>query len=160
MNNYAEIKKIIENTLINGGFIFESVDIIERNHMGPVFVIKSVDSGILIGPQGENLRSLNFLLKRMVSNTLKLESDPIFSIDVNDYRDATLRQLEHKAKMMADRAISFKTTVELEPMSSYERMFVHALFTDNQNIKTESVGMGKERHLTIKYIETVPEEIF
>jgi spoIIIJ-associated protein len=160
MNNYAEIKKIIEDTLANGGFIYESVEIVERNHMGPVFVIKSTDSGMLIGPQGETLRSLNFLLKRMVTNVLKLETDPIFSIDINDYRDATLRQLEHKAKMMADRAVSFKTTVELEPMSSYERMFVHALFTDNPNIKTESVGMGKDRHLTIKYVETIPEESF
>ena len=160
MNNYAEIKKIIEETLLNGGFVYESVEIVERNHMGPVFVIKSADSGMLIGPQGETLRSLNFLLKRMVTSTLKLESDPVFSIDINDYRDATLRQLEHKAKMMADRAVSFKTTVELEPMSSYERMFVHALFTDNPNIKTESVGMGKERHLTIRYVEAPVEETF
>ena len=40
MNNYAEIKKIIEDTLTNGGFIYESVEIVEKNHMGPVFVIK------------------------------------------------------------------------------------------------------------------------
>ena len=84
----------------------------------------------------------------------------IDAIDINDYRDATLRQLEHKAKMMADRAVSFKTTVELEPMSSYERMFVHALFTDNQNIKTESIGEGKERHLTLKFVESPIEENF
>lgn len=160
MENYAEIKKIIEETLTNGGFIYESVEIVERNHMGPVFVIKSSDSGMLIGPLGENLKSLNFILKRMVTNILKLDKDPIFSVDVNDYRDATLRQLEHKAKMMADRAVSFKTTVELDPMSSYERMFVHALFTDNPNIKTESVGEGKERRLTIKYVEVIPEESF
>lgn len=160
MENYAEIKKIIEETLTNGGFVYESVEIVERNHMGPVFVIKSADSGVLIGPMGENLKSLNFLLKRMVTNVLKLDKDPIFSIDVNDYRDATLRQLEHKAKMMADRAVSFKTTVELEPMSSYERMFVHALFTDNPNIKTESIGEGKERRLTLKYVEVIPEESF
>jgi spoIIIJ-associated protein len=160
MNNYAEIKKIIEETLTNGGFIYESVEIVEKNHMGPVFVIKSADSGMLIGPQGETLRSLNFLLKRIVSNVLKLEADPIFSVDINDYRDATLRQLEHKAKMMADRAVSFKTTVELEPMSSYERMYVHALFTDNPNIKTESIGEGKERRLTIKWVEGPIEETF
>jgi spoIIIJ-associated protein len=160
MNNYTEIKKIIEETLINGGFVYESIDIVERNHMGPVFVIKSADSGMLIGPQGETLRSLNFLLKRMVTSTLKLETDPIFSVDINDYRDATLRQLEHKAKMMADRAVSFKTTVELEPMSSYERMFVHALFTDNPNIQTQSVGEGKERHLTLKWVEGPAEEVF
>jgi hypothetical protein len=39
-------------------------------------------------------------------------------------------------------------------------MFVHALFTDNPNIKTESIGMGKDRHLTIKWVETIPEESF
>ncbi len=160
MDNHTEIKRIIEDTLTNGGFVYDGIEIVERNHMGPVFVIKSTDSGMLIGPQGETLRSLNFLLKRIVTNVLKLETDPIFSVDINDYRDATLRQLEHKAKMMADRAVSFKTTVELEPMSSYERMFVHALFTDNPNIKTESVGMGKDRHLTIRYVETIPEESF
>ena len=160
MNNYAEIKKIIEDTLTNGGFVYEGVEIVERNHMGPVFVVKSKDSGMLIGPQGETLRSLNFLLKRIVTNTLKLEKDPIFSIDVNDYRDATLRQLEHKARMLADRAVSFKTTVELDPMSSYERMFVHALFTDNPNIKTESIGEGKERHLTLKWVDGPIEETF
>ena len=73
MNNYTEIKKIIEGILINGGFVYEDVEIVEKNHMGPVFVIKSTDSGMLIGPQGETLRSLNFLLKRMVSSTLKLD---------------------------------------------------------------------------------------
>ncbi len=160
MENHTEIKKIIEDILTKGGFIYDTIEVVERNHMGPVFVIKSSDSGMLIGPQGETLKSLNFLLKRMVANVLKLEKDPIFSVDINDYRDATLRQLEHKARMMADRAVSFKTTVELDSMSSYERMFVHALFTDNPNIKTESIGEGKDRRLTIKYVENVSEETF
>ena len=151
--NYAEIKKIIEDMLTAGGIAYDDVEIVEKNHIGPVFVIKSKDSGMLIGPQGETLRSLNFLLKRVVAHTLKMEKDPVFSIDINDYRDATLRQLEQKVKMLADRAISFKTTVELDPMSSYERMYVHALFTDNKNIKTQSVGEGKDRKVTLKYVE-------
>ena len=153
--NQAEIKKIIEETLISGGFVFDSVEIVEKNHIGPVFVIKTKDSGVLIGPQGETLRTLTFILKRVVAQKLKLEKDPIFSVDINDYRDATLRQLEHKARILADRAVSFKTTVELEPMSSYERMYVHSLFTDNPYIKTESVGEGKERHITLKFVEVV-----
>ena len=155
--NYAEIKKIIEDMLTAGGIAFDGVEIVEKNHIGPVFVIKSKDSGMLIGPQGETLRSLNFLLKRVVAHTLKMEKDPVFSIDINDYRDATLRQLEQKVRMLADRAVSFKTTVELDPMSSYERMYVHALFTDNPNIKTMSVGEGKDRRVTLKYVENVAE---
>ena len=106
---------------------------------------------------GENLRALNFILKRIVANQLKLEADPAFSIDINGYRDATLQQLEHKARMMADRAVSFRTTVELEPMSSYERMYVHSIFTNNPHIKTESVGQGRDRHITIKFVETTTD---
>ena len=155
--NYAEIKKIIEDMLTAGGIAYDAVEIVEKNHIGPVFVIKSKDSGMLIGPQGETLRALNFLLKRVVAHTLKMEKDPVFSIDINDYRDATLRQLEQKVRMLADRAVSFKTTVELDPMSSYERMYVHALFTDNPNIKTISVGEGKDRRVTLKYVEKVVE---
>ena len=157
--NHSDIKKIIEDTLTAGGFVFDTVEIVEKEHIGPVFVIRSKDSGMLIGPQGETLRSLNFLLKRITAQTLKLERDPMFSIDINDYRDATLRQLEHKARMMADRAVSFRTTVELEPMSSYERMYVHALFTNNPHIKTESTGEGKERRVTIKFVEVDSENI-
>ncbi|MEI6480587.1 MAG: R3H domain-containing nucleic acid-binding protein [bacterium] len=153
--NQTEIKKIIEEMLMSGGFVFDSVEIVEKNHIGPVFVIKTKDSGVLIGPQGETLRTLTFILKRVVAQKLKLEKDPIFSVDINDYRDATLRQLEHKARILADRAVSFKTTVELEPMSSYERMYVHSLFTDNPYIKTESVGEGKDRHITLKFVEGV-----
>lgn len=160
MNNHAEIKKIIEELLSSGGFVCDGVEIVEKDNMGPVFVIKSTDSGVLIGPQGETLKALSFLLKRVVTSVLKLETDPAFSIDINDYRGAVLRQLEHKAKMLADRAVSFKTTVELEPMSSYERMFVHSLFTGNPNIKTASVGEGKERHVTIKFVEGEVEEKF
>ena len=133
------------------------VEIVEKEHIGPVFTIKTPDSAMLIGPMGENLRALNFILKRIVANQLKLEADPAFSIDINGYRDATLQQLEHKARMMADRAVSFRTTVELEPMSSYERMYVHSIFTNNPHIKTESVGQGRDRHITIKFVETTTD---
>lgn len=151
--DHTEIKRIIEETLRAGDLNFDSIEITEKEHIGPVFTIKTKESGMLIGPEGETLRSLNFILKRLVGSKLKLEKDPMFSVDINDYRDATLRQLEHKARMIADRVISFKTTMELEPMSSYERMFVHSLFTNTPNIKTESTGFGKDRRVTIKFVE-------
>lgn len=149
----ADIQKSIEGFLEKGGFAYEAVECIERESMGPVFTIRSADSRFLIGPQGETLKTINFILKRIVQKQFSLDREPTFSVDVNDYREASLRQLEHKAKMMADRAISFRTTVELEPMSSYERLFVHALFSNHPTIKTESIGVGKDRRITLKFVE-------
>ncbi len=149
----VEIKTIIEDFLKIATLAYDEVELIERENIGPVFMIKSADSKMLIGREGENLRDLNLLLKKIVTKKLKLEKDPVFSVDVNQYREAVLSRLEHKARLMADRAVSFKTTVELEPMSSFERMYIHSLFAENPYIKTESVGVGKNRHLTLKYVD-------
>jgi predicted RNA-binding protein Jag len=56
---------------------------------------------------------------------------------------------------MSDRAKSFKIDVELDPMSSYERMIVHSYLEGVPEIKTESIGEGSSRRVVIKYIGAV-----
>ncbi|MEK7526803.1 MAG: R3H domain-containing nucleic acid-binding protein, partial [Patescibacteria group bacterium] len=58
-------------------------------------------------------------------------------------------------KIMAERARSFKTNMELEPMSPYERMIIHSALESLPDIKTESVGFGRGRKVVIKYVESV-----
>ena len=53
---------------------------------------------------------------------------------------------------MASRAKTFKRDIELEPMSSYERMIVHSTLADDTAVRTESDGEGKFRKVIIKYI--------
>ena len=76
-----------------------------------------------------------------------------FFVDVNGYQEATLENIKNVAKIMGDRARSFKTNVELDPMSSYERMVIHSFFQDAKDVKTESVGEGERRRVVIKYVE-------
>jgi spoIIIJ-associated protein len=40
-------------------------------------------------------------------------------------------------------------------MSSDERKVVHQYLSEFPNIKTESEGMGRDRHIVIKYVEEV-----
>jgi len=42
----------------------------------------------------------------------------------------------------------------MSPMSPYERMIVHSIFTNVKDIKTESLGEGKGRRVVIKYVAT------
>ncbi len=112
--------------------------------------ITSNDSKELIGPHGEHLRALNTLAKRMVETTHG-EDAAGFLIDVNDYHETQLERVRASARMLAQRARLCKQDVELPPQSAYERLVIHELFAEDPEIKTESAGEGKFRHVVLKY---------
>lgn len=112
--------------------------------------VSSADSANLIGPNGEHLKALNMIARRLIEAKHGDEAAS-FLIDVNDYHEASLEKVRQSARMLAQRARLFKHDVELEPMSAYERLVVHELFADDPEIKTESAGEGKMRHIVLKY---------
>lgn len=117
------------------------------------FLISTPDSSILIGEHGARLLALNHLMKRMVERNTK-DGEPVsFFVDVNDYQKKRIDEIRAKANMLAERARYFKSSVEMDPMSSYERMIVHAEFTETPDISTDSTGFGKERRVIIRYSE-------
>lgn len=117
------------------------------------FLISTPDSSILIGEQGARLLALNHLMKRMVERHTKDGEQISFFVDVNDYQKKRIDEIRAKANMLAERARYFKSSVEMDPMSSYERMIVHAEFTETPDISTDSTGFGKERRVIIRYTE-------
>lgn len=117
------------------------------------FVVITPESSILIGEEGARILALNHLMKRIVEK--KFPGEKIsFMIDVNDYQKKHIEDIRTKAHMLAERARYFKSSVEMDPMSSYERMIVHAEFTMSPDMTTSSLGIGKERHVVLKYSET------
>ncbi|MEK7118795.1 MAG: R3H domain-containing nucleic acid-binding protein [Patescibacteria group bacterium] len=116
------------------------------------FVVSTPDGAILIGERGDRLLALNHLVKRIAERELGDENVP-FLIDINDYQKKRIDDIRTKARILAERARYFKSSVEMDPMSSYERMIVHAEFTDTPDIATESAGYGKDRHVILKYTE-------
>lgn len=115
-----------------------------------VVSIRSPDSKRLIGPHGEHLRSLNTIARRLVE-AKHGEEAANFLIDVNGYHEERMEVVRTNAKMLAQRARLFKHDVEMSPMSPYERLVVHELFAEDPEIKTESAGEGKFRHIVLKY---------
>lgn len=116
------------------------------------FEVRTPDSAILIGERGARLLALNHLVKRIAERELKDEELQFF-IDVNDYQKKRIDDIRTKAHMLAERARYFKSSVEMDPMSSYERMIIHAQFTEVSDITTESLGQGKDRRVVLKYTE-------
>lgn len=112
-----------------------------------VLNIQGQDLGILIGRRGETLNALQYVTRLIVSRELQQRTS--FMVDVEGYktrREETLRSL---AQRMASRAKSQGRTMALEPMPPNERRIIHLALRGDRSVKTESVGTGDRRKVTI-----------
>lgn len=142
-----KIKEIVENLLAKMG-VFGEVSILETAD-NTQFQVRTQEAGLLIGEGGENLISLNHLLKRIVEAKIGKISSP-FSIDVNDYQKQRTEEIKDLARLSAQRVRYFKKEIELRPMSSYERRIVHAILTEYPDIITKSTGEEPNRKVVIR----------
>lgn len=147
----ASLKSLVADTLKLLGYEAESIEV-TTGHRTRV-AITSPDSKILIGPHGDHLRAINTIVKRVVEHSHG-EQAANFLIDINNYHEAQMERIRQNARMLAQRARLFKHDVELPPQSAYERLVVHELFAEDPEIKTESAGEGKFRHVVLKYRST------
>lgn len=148
------IKDIIEDMLRTGGFSYEEVVLHAPEYEEMVwYQIKSNDSKALIGHNGEILSALNHMVKKLAEKKKKEEVKLIdFFVDVNDYQKKRVDALKTVAHMMAERARFFKSAVDVDPMTAFERKIVHSYLASQPDVVTESVGVGPGRHIVIKYV--------
>ena len=116
---------------------------------GPIFEIEGDDSGLLIGRRGETLKSLQFLVKFIVSR--RLEARCNLMVDVEGYQERRYQTLMDLAQRVAQRVINSGRSVTLEPMPSDERRIVHLALSDHPKVTTESIGVGQDRQVVVGY---------
>ncbi len=124
--------------------------------------LETPQSEYLIGVHGETLASLTYLFRKIVEKKMPEASVRTISIDVNGYRRRRTETLRGVAKMLAERARTFRHDVEMEPLPPYDRLIIHSFFENHPWISTESKGEGRDRHVVLKYIkkEEAPAEKF
>lgn len=153
MSNQIEIIKLLLEEMMEKMSIKANIEILENNE-STQFVIKTEESGILIGENGQNFVALNHVIKRITDKKFKDDEKFYFSIDVNDYQLKKIEELKNLARMTAQRVRYFKKEIAMEPMTSYERRIIHATLTEYPDIITESAGEGFNRKVVIKpYLE-------
>ena len=114
---------------------------------GPVFEIEGDDSGLLIGRKGETLRSLQFLVRYLVSK--KTGQRAHLSLDVEGYDERRRQSLSNLANRVSQRVVKTGRSIELEPMNARERRVVHMSLSDRDDVFTESSGSGEDRRVVI-----------
>ena len=142
------LKNIISSLLESLGVETQNVSVTTGHRT--VVAITSQDSKNIIGPHGEHLRALNTIARRLIE-AKHGEEAANFLIDANGYHEEKMESVRQNARILAQRARLFKHDVEMSPMSPYERLVVHELFSEDPEIKTESQGEGKFRHIVLRY---------
>ena len=95
------------------------------------------------------VEAMNHVLQMIAK---KNEAKPIF-LDVNNYRQEREGLIAELARAAAKKVITTKKEVALPIMNSYERRLVHVELAIHPDVKTESIGEGKERYIIIKPID-------
>lgn len=113
----------------------------------PIIDIQGNDSGLLIGRQGETLRSFQFVVNLLLGR--RLQERAHVAIDVEQYRERRYASLRQMALRAAERVASTGRPITLEPMSAAERRVVHLALADHPHVVTESEGAGDSRRVTV-----------
>jgi spoIIIJ-associated protein len=111
-------------------------------------VMDTEDSGMVIGYHGEGLESLQLIISLIVAK--KLGKFIRVSIEVDGYKKNRTEYLERLAQQMKERALEENREQVAESLKSWERRIVHMILQDDEDVVSESAGVGRERVLVVK----------
>lgn len=110
--------------------------------------VEGGDLGLLIGPKGAALQSLQELTRTVVQRQTGARSGRIL-VDVSGYRAKRKEALERFARKIADDVIASGTRVVLEPMNPSDRKVIHDTVNDIDGISTSSEGEEPRRRVVV-----------
>ncbi|MBI2631117.1 hypothetical protein HYW73_02800 [Candidatus Nomurabacteria bacterium] len=165
------IKELIEKTTIK----LKEISINEESPKSTWISVEVSEPHFFVEREGEGLHALNHIVHRIIESKTPLlrhgsehsplaggEDSPLpakggvwggsLLIDINGYQKKHVENIRAIAHMMSERARYFKSNIEVDPMSAFERRIVHEFLSEAKDIQTESVGAGRDRRVVIKYI--------
>lgn len=143
------IENLVRKILNDMNFEVETVSYVQD---GRIYCnINTSNNSILIGKAGVILRAINFIIKNAVSNTFKKRIE--LSLDINGYKEERYKKVASMARRFGKTVLRTKADLKLDPMPADERKVMHQEIAKMKHLKTESKGEGKNRYMTISYVD-------
>jgi spoIIIJ-associated protein len=151
-----KVQKSVTELLEKAGYKPESVTVTFEEPANTIwFSISSPEARFLLGREAEALGAVNHLASKVAEKIMAGVDDRLrVVVDANDFQKKKIDNLKTVAHMMAERARYFKSSIDVEPMPAHERRIIHEFLGAMPDMKTESVGEGRNRHIVIKYVDT------
>jgi spoIIIJ-associated protein len=145
----ATVHELLEKMGVNNAAVSTRLDeTLSRNGEPTIIVdIRGDDLSILIGRRAETLNALQYVTRLILGKEIGRGANLV--VDVEGYRERRERSLRQLARQMANQAVKTGRTQSLEPMPANERRIIHLELKDDENVRTESVGIEPRRKVTI-----------
>jgi spoIIIJ-associated protein len=157
----AEIHKLIKELVEKTTIKLNEISVTEDGPKNLWISVEVSEPHFFISREGEGLHALNHLVHRIIEaksptvDGLKEQNGLGIVIDINGFQKKHIENIRAIAHMMSERARYFKSNIEVDPMSAFERRIVHEFLSEATDLKTESMGMGRDRRVVIKYIGAI-----
>ncbi len=115
--------------------------------------VEGDDLGLLIGPRGNTLRSVQELSRTVVQRRHPGRLDGRVRVDVSGYQRRRKEALEAFTRKLAEGVRSSGQEKALEPMSASDRKIVHDTVVDIDGVRTASEGEEPHRRVIL-----IPED--
>jgi spoIIIJ-associated protein len=147
--NAFEVAKEVLETLIKLMKLAAEVSVVRENtdELPVTLNIEGEDLGVLIGRRGQTLASLQYVVRLIVAEKLKVWV-PI-NVDIAGYKQRRYESLTNLALRLAEQVKRNRRLIMLEPMPADERRIIHLALTDNPDVTTQSMGEGEMRKVAI-----------
>jgi len=163
-----EIQKLIRELIEKTTVKLKEISITEDGPKNMWVSVEVSEPHFFISRNGEGLHALNHLIHRIIEAKMPKTPMTVFGdspktvigeqhglgilVDINGFQKKHIENVRAVAHMMSERARYFKSNIEVDPMSAFERRIVHEFLSNATDVKTESIGTGHARRVVIKYI--------
>jgi hypothetical protein len=95
------------------------------------------------------------ILRATIEHQLKLPEGSVHvSLNINNHLISIIENLRQRARMYADKTMTFGVPVRTDPLPAFHRKIIHTFLQNTPGISTESFGVGKDRHIVVSVAET------
>jgi spoIIIJ-associated protein len=146
-SDLAADARALVTRIVDGIGVTGRIDVDEDDDVITVSCAGS-DLGMLIGRHGQTIDAVQYLANAVMWRRHPDDRKEVV-VDAAGYRDRRRTALEALALRSAERALSDREPVELEPMTAVERKVVHVRLKEFEGVETTSEGTEPNRYIVV-----------
>lgn len=141
----ADAKGVLEKLLALMKFASFEIKRADEEGLAVLKISAGEKDGLIIGKNGQNLLSLQYIISTYLDRKLKHHAPLI--IDVDSYREKRVSYLKSIAKTMSDKAQTCGEVIS-DYLPSYERKVIHEALAGS-DVQTFSIGRGSYKKVVV-----------
>jgi spoIIIJ-associated protein len=141
----AEVVDFTNQILSAGGFDLTAE--VESSEDGFKVQIRGDDVAVLLARNAEMLDAIEYVCNRIFNREPGHDNRIVF--DSGNYRARREKELRLMAEKAAEKVRTSHVPFSFDPMSPNERRIIHLALVSDDTVRTESLGDGIDRKVTI-----------